>query len=95
MEANGEVVKVPKVEFDIVHDEIKDIILSKCSGYSERWETGYYQVGKRVNEMRNLVVYAYYPDTISFNLDMIHTLINEVLSQKCSMVCINHKAEIA
>lgn len=95
MEANGEVVKVPKVEFDIVHDEIKDIILSKCSGYSERWETGYYQVGKRVNEMRNLVVYAYYPDTVSFNLDMIHTLINEVLSQKCSMVCINHKAEIA
>lgn len=95
MEANGEVVKVPKVEFDIVHDEIKDIILSKCSGYSERWETGYYQVGKRVNEMRNLVVYAYYPDTVSFNLDMIHTLINEVLSQKCSMICINHKAEIA
>ncbi len=95
MEVNGEVVKVPKVEFDIVHDEIKDIILSKCSGYSERWETGYYQVGKRVNEMRNLVVYAYYPDTVSFNLDMIHTLINEVLFQKCSMVCINHKAEIA
>lgn len=95
MEVNGEVVKAPKVEFDIVHDEVKDILLSKCSGCSERWETGYYQMGKHVNEMKNLVVYAYYPDTVSFNLDIIHTLINEVLSQKCSMICINHKADIA
>lgn len=95
MNINGEVSEVPELEFEMVYNEIREILLEKCSGYSEREETGYFVSDGYVNEMKNTVMYAYFADGVKFNLRRIHTIINEGLFQKCSMICINHKAEIA
>lgn len=88
------IVNIPDATFNKVYQKIRDILLVSCTGCSEREEIGYFNNQGSVYKMKNIVLYAYYQDVVIFDIDYLHSLINEGLKQDCSMVCINHVASI-
>lgn len=88
------VVKILDSTFDKVYKEVRDILLSSCTGCSEREEVGYFKDSGQVYKMKNKVLYAYFTDDVRFNIEHIHNLINKELGQECSMVCVNRVADI-
>lgn len=88
------IVSLSDAIFNKVYQEVRDILLVSCTGCGEREEIGYFKNQGSVYKMKNVILYAYFSDDVTFDVDYLHKLINEGLKQDCSMICINHVSSI-